>query len=354
MSQTIRGEKKIQELFELAAKKRASDLHLKAGEPPILRIDGVLSNIPKEEVLSGKDILDLIFSLIGKEQQERFTKNRELDFSFEVKNVARYRINIHWEMNEPGLVARVVGLDIPTMEDILMPEVVYNLTRLNQGLILVTGPTGCGKSTSLAAMIRLINKERNLHIITLEDPVEFVYKPEKSLIRQRQFGTDFLSFAEGLKRVVRQDPDVILVGEMRDLETIAAALTIAETGHLVLATLHTNNAAQTIDRIIDVFPPHQQTQIKLQLSMELRSVISQRLLPKVGGGRVAAREIMINTSAIANLVRENKVPQIESVIQTSAKEGMVSMDQDLKRLYKAGSISKEIAQAYASRENVIK
>ena len=354
MPASASAKKKIDSLLELATKRKASDLHLLANDPPVLRIDGQLKRIEKEKPLTSGEILNIIASLITKHQLERFEKEREFDFGYEIKNQARYRINIHWEMGMPGLVARVIPLEIPTMEEINMPEIAYNLMHLNQGLVLVTGPTGSGKSTTLAAMIDLINKERNLHIVTLEDPVEFVYEPIKSFIMQRQLGTDFLSFAEGLKRVVRQDPDVILVGEMRDLETISAALTLAETGHLVLATLHTNSAAQTIDRIIDVFPPYQQSQIKMQLSMELRAIISQQLLPRVNGGRVAAREVLLNNSAISNLIRENKVPQITSVLQTSSKDGMVTMDQDLKRLYEAGDISKETAKAYATRPAAIK
>ncbi|MBU0671158.1 MAG: type IV pilus twitching motility protein PilT [Patescibacteria group bacterium] len=340
----------IDKLFRIAAEKKASDLHLLAGQPPILRISGVLAPIEKEKPLSSKEIFDLISSITTEEQLNKYERERELDFAYEIEGISRFRVNAHWERNNAGMVARVLSLDIPTMEDVLMPEVVYNLARMKQGLIVVTGPTGSGKSTSLAAIIDFINKERNEHIVTLEDPIEYVHNPIQSYIRQRQLGTDFIFFSEGLKRVVRQDPDVILVGEMRDLETIAAALTIAETGHLVFATLHTNGAAQTIDRIIDVFPPHQQEQIKLQLSMELRAVISQVLIPKINGGVIAAREIMINTPAVANLIRENKVPQLKSVIQTSSKEGMMSLDQNLKDLYKNKLISKETALSYMTSD----
>ncbi len=227
-----------------------------------------------------------------------------------------------------------------------MPEIVYDLVRLDQGLILVTGPTGCGKSTSLAAMINLINEERSAHIVTLEDPIEFVYTPKKCIIKQRQLGTDMLTFASGLKHVVRQDPNVILVGEMRDLETIASTITLAETGHLVLATLHTFNAAQTVDRIICVFPPHQQNQVRSQLSLFLKGIISQRLLPHAKGGRVAAREVLLNSPAIANLIRENKIPQIKTAIQTSAHDGMTTMDQAIKRLFESGDITREVAVAH--------
>jgi len=284
--------------------------------------------------------------MLSEHQRELFLTEKELDLSYDLPSVSRFRVNLHIERGNPALAARIVSARIATMEDLVMPEVVYDLVRLPQGLILVTGPTGCGKSTSLAAMVSLINKERRAHIITLEDPIEFLHTSDQSIIKQRQLSTDFLSFPEALKHVLRQDPNVIMVGEMRDLETVAATITLAETGHLVLATLHTLNAAQTVDRIIDIFPPYQQTQVRLQLSLSLRGVISQQLLPKKGGGRVASREIMINTPAVSNLIRENKIAQIKSVIQTSAEDGMTTMDQDLKRLYKDNLIDREVAIAH--------
>ena len=234
----------------------------------------------------------------------------------------------------------------------MLPEIAYELTRMPHGIILITGPTGSGKSTTLAAMLNLINEERNAHVITLEDPIEFLFESKNCVIEQRQLHSDMVTFAEGLKHVLRQDPDIIMVGEMRDLESIATTLTLAETGHLVLATLHTYSASQTIDRLIDVFPPHQQTQIRMQVALTLRGVISQQLLPRTGGGRAAAREIMVNNPAIANLVRENKVPQIKSVIQTGAAMGMTTLAQDLKRLIKEGLITKEIAQTYVLEESL--
>src|SRR3989338_8722453 len=333
-------------LLEQAVQHKASDIHILVGRKPIFRIDGVLHEVGDWPIIQPHLGERLITEILDEDHYETLKAERELDIAYEIPAVARFRVNVHWEKNQLGLVARVINYDPPTMEQILMPKVVYELTRLRQGLILVTGPTGCGKTTSLAAMINLINSERSEHIVTLEDPIEFVYTSKKSIIRQRQLGSDFHSFDQALKHVLRQDPNVILIGEMRDLETIAAALTIAETGHLVLATLHTLNAAQTVDRIIDVFPPYQQAQIRLQLSMVLRGVISQQLLSRFEEGRIASREIMINTPAIANLIRENKIPQIKTVIQTSAKEQMTTMYQDLKRLYKGGSINKEVAKQY--------
>jgi len=347
---------RIDEIFKSAVKQGASDVHLAANRPPIFRVDGVLMETDHKQSLSAKEAQELIFSILSEKQKQILVEQRELDLSYEINGVSRFRVNCHWERDNTGLVARIISSAIPTLEEIFMPKIVYELLRLKQGLVLVTGPTGCGKSTSLAAMINLINQERAAHIITLEDPIEFIYPPDqgKSLIIQRQLGTDILSFSEALKHVVRQDPNVILVGEMRDLETIAATITLAETGHLVLATLHTYNAGQTVDRIIDVFPPYQQPQVRLQLSLFLKGIISQQLLPKVGGGRIASREILINTPAIANLIRENKVAQIKTVIQTSAEEGMLTMDQDLKRLVENGSITEEVAKSYMMTPSLLK
>lgn len=335
----------IKELFSAAVKKEASDLHLVVGLPPVLRIDGELVYIEGEKPIAQKAMEQMIFSILADEQKQRFISERELDISHELEDKSRFRVNLLYEKNNIGLVARVISDKMPTLEDIGMPEIVYQLLGLKQGLILITGPTGCGKSTTLAAMVNYINNNRCCHIITLEDPIEYLFKPKKSVIIQRQLGSDIQTFANGLKHVLRQDPDVVMVGEMRDLETVATTITLAETGHLVLATLHTYSAAQTVDRIIDIFPSHQQNQVRLQLSMVLASVISQRLLPKIQGGRAAAREILLNTSAVANLIRENKIAQIRTVIETSIKEGMISMDQDLKKLYDNEMINKEVAQA---------
>lgn len=336
----------LNELFDLAVKKQASDIHLVVGRPPIFRIDGNLISLPKTEPMSKAWLEKSIFSLITATQKEKFIVSKDLDFSYEIEDGSRFRINIFYERDNVCLAARIISSKIPDLAELGMPQIVYEMTRSRQGLILVTGPTGCGKSTSLASMIKLINSERTSNIITLEDPIEFLFKSDKSIIVQRQLGTDMISFAQGLKHVLRQDPDVIMVGEMRDLETIAATITLAETGHLVLATLHTHNAGQTIDRIVDVFPPFQQNQVRLQLSMSLNGVISQQLLPKKGGGRVAAREILINTPAISNIIRENKIPQIKTAIQTSADVGMVTLEQDLKRLVEDDQVDEEVAEYY--------
>jgi len=344
---------KIDDLFKIAVEKKASDLHIIVGMPPVLRIDGKLTPIKEQGKVADKTAEELIYPILTEKQKDIFLNKKELDLSYEIKSGHRFRVNLHWEKDNLGLVARVISANIPTMKDISMPEVTYKLLEMNQGLILITGPTGCGKSTSLAAMINYINSNRSVNIITLEDPVEFLFKPNKSIIKQRQLHTDMISFNDALIHVLRQDPNVIMVGEMRDLETIAATITLAETGHLVLATLHTHNAAQTIDRIIDSFPSHQQQQIRLQVSMTLNAVISQQLISKKDGGRIATREIMLNIPAVSNLVRENKISQIKTVIQTSAEEGMITMDQDLINLFNEGMIEKEVAQSHMTSPELI-
>lgn len=335
----------IEEIFKGAVSLKASDIHLSHGLPVYYRIDGVLRPAKNWPAINHDGILSLLESIISKEQKQELFKKRNLEFSYQIDDGdgIRYRVSIFWEKNTLALAARLILPKIPKMEEINMPESTYKFADLQDGLVLVTGPTGCGKSTTLAALIDHINENRACHIMTLEDPIEFVFKPKKSVIAQRELGRDMLSFGLALKHIVRQDPDVILVSEMRDLETISLAITLAETGHLILATLHTPNAPQTIDRIIDSFPTEQQRQIRLQVAMALRAVVSQHLLPKKGGGRVAAREILINTPAVANLIRENKIAQVRSALQTGSKDGMHTLEQDLKKLYRSGDIDFDTA-----------
>lgn len=382
----------INQIFEIAIKNKASDVHLVHGLAPVVRIDGELfvidesNNViplvsvgevklsqgknqlekisdkldskPKkgaftftddllddERIITSSSIHKLIKEILNEDQLERFYREKDYDISHQFDG-ARFRINLSYERGHFKMVARIIPEINPTLEDIDMPEKVKDLLNAHQGLILLTGPTGCGKSTSLAAMIDYINKSRSCNVVTLEDPIEFLFKSDKSVITQRQLGTDMPNFTSGLKHVLRQDPNVIMVGEMRDLETISTAITLAETGHLVLATLHTCNAAQTIDRIIDIFPPYQQNQIKSQLSLILSAVISQVLVPKVSGGRVAIRELLINNPAIANLIREQKINQIKNVINTHSSEGMISFERSVKDLYERQIISSETAQHF--------
>ncbi|MEA3463980.1 MAG: PilT/PilU family type 4a pilus ATPase [Patescibacteria group bacterium] len=334
----------ISNYFKQAIEQKASDLHLVAGSIPALRISGELIKL-NHEVIKSKELEQAVNSLINKKIWERFQRKRELDFSQEFFG-NRFRINLHYQEGKIGLSARLVPSDVPKPEELGINEVIYKLTHLRDGLILVTGPSGSGKSTTLAIMINIINIERRAHIITIEDPIEYLFKEKQSIIEQRELGHDTKDFALALKYTLRQDPNVIMVGEMRDKETISAALTAAETGHLVLSTLHTTTAAETIERIIDVFPSHQQQQILNQLASTLRAVIGQQLLPKVGGGRMAAREIMINNSAIANLIRRNQIGQIYTVIQTSRKDGMITMNKAIDKLLKEDLISADVAKNY--------
>jgi twitching motility protein PilT len=356
---------RLEQLLKVAVKHEASDLHLVIGLAPILRIYGVIKDInsvvsrnfnedysfnTKSDTeneyskLDKKTLEKIVNDVLSDKQKEKFKKNKDLDFSIS-RASGRFRVNLSYEKHNPKLVARIISNETPTLEDIDMPEITKDILNHKQGLVLVTGPTGCGKSTTLAAMVDYINKNRRANIVTLEDPIEFLFKPNKSVVTQRELGTDMRTFGSGLKHVLRQDPDVIMVGEMRDLETIAAAITLAETGHLIIATLHTYSSVQTIDRIIDIFPPHQQAQIKSQLSMILRAVISQKLLPKVGGGRIAVREVLIRNHAVSNLIRDNKIRQIKNVIETSSGQGMISFSRAIKDLYNRDFISEEVAQA---------
>jgi len=341
------AELKIENLLEEVVKKDASDLHLTVGNEPTLRIDGRLVKVDGYQPLTEKEVETLIFSIVDDVQKDILVKDKEVDFSFAFGDIARFRANAFHQKGNLGLALRLIPTKIRTIEELGLPTIVDKFTEIPRGLVLVTGPTGSGKSTTLAAMIDKINTEKPVHIITIEDPIEYTHVHKKSIIDQREVHYDTRSFSAALRSALREDPDVVLIGEMRDLETISAAITIAETGHLVLATLHTNNAAQSIDRMIDVFPPYQQQQIRVQLSNILQGVVSQRLIAEIGGGRVAAAEIMVTTPAVRNIVREGKTHQLDAVIQTSADQGMVSMDKALVNLVKAGRITAEEAVSYA-------
>ena len=331
----------IRVLLQEVVERKASDLHLTVGIPPVFRIYGRLTFSEKYRPLRPPDTEALACSLLGEERWQRFLREREADFSLGLPDLGRFRINAYFQRGSIGLAIRALSYVIPSMEELYLPkEVLQKLALLPRGLILVTGPTGSGKSTTLASMIDYINENRSCHIITIEDPIEYLHTHKKSIVNQREVGADTPSFESALVHALREDPDVILVGEMRNLETIATALTAAETGHLVMATLHTNNAPQTIDRIVDVFPPHQQTQIRIQLAGALQGVVSQQLLPlSAGNGRIPAIEIMIANNAIRNLIREGKTYQIYSVMQTSLAEGMITMDRALFELYKRGLVT---------------
>ncbi len=341
----------ITDLLILAREREASDLHLTVGSPPRLRMRGELVEVEGWPPLAREDLHALIYDILTDAQKAKFEEYLDLDFAVELQNLGRFRVNVFHHRTGEGAVFRVIPSRIRSLEELGLPPVLGELALREHGLILVTGPTGAGKSTTLAAMVDLINQTRRAHIITIEDPIEFVHQHKKALINQREVGVHARSFSEALRAALREDPDVILVGEMRDLETIALALTAAETGHLVLATLHTNSAAQTINRVIDVFPSHQQEQIRVQLAETLVAVIAQILLPTADGrGRVPAVEVMVATPAVRNLIRESKVHQIPSVIQTGAKDGMQSLDQSLRHLVKTGKITPEVALRWATEK----
>ncbi|MFM1965292.1 MAG: hypothetical protein RL134_1017 [Actinomycetota bacterium] len=326
-----------------------SDLHLNAGLPPMVRVDGELQPLSGWNALTARQVLESVYAILSNRQKQRFEEERELDFAYELTGAARFRVNAMWQRGSVKATLRVIPWDILPLEALGLPEALDGLASLPRGLVLVTGPTGSGKSTTLAAVIDRINREKHGHIITVEDPIEFVHESRSSVVSQREVGDDTPTFASALKHALRQDPDVILVGEMRDLETVSIALTAAETGHLVFGTLHTSSAASTIDRIIDVFPPEQQGQIRAQLAGSLQAVVCQSLLRKSSGeGRVAATEVMIVTPAIRNLIREGKVQSIPSALQTGSRLGMRTLNQDLARLVSEGVITYEAAAATAS------
>ncbi len=332
----------IEEWLRLTVEKKASDLHLTVGAPPTYRLHGEMVALPYPEL--SRDLLrSALMGILTGEQQNRFEEKRDLDFSIEIPNLARFRCNFFVGRRGEGAVFRVIPTEIKSADDLGLPAVIKELAREERGLVLVTGPTGSGKSTTLAAMVDMINGERNAHILTIEDPIEFVHPHKKCLVNQREVKVHTESFASALRAALREDPDVILVGEMRDLETISLAVSAAETGHLVFGTLHTSSAHQTIDRIIDVFPPYQQSQIRTQLSESLKGVVAQTLMPKIGGGRIAALEIMTSTAAVRNLIREGKTFQLPSVIETNTQIGMQTLSQNLQQLLRDGKITKETA-----------
>jgi twitching motility protein PilT len=342
------------DLLRMVVEKGASDLHLAVGVPPILRIDGELAATPFEK-LTAQDSQRLVYDILTDEQIQRYEANFELDFSYSLAKISRFRVNAYRDKGTVASAFRVIPTRIPTIRELSLPTTLEELTRKPRGLVLVTGPTGSGKSTTLAAMVNQINTESSKHIITIEDPIEYLHQHRMSVINQRELGIDTKAFGNALKSALREDPDVILVGEMRDLDTISTAITCAETGHLVFSTLHTNNAPQTIDRMVDVFPPSQQEQIRFMLSNNLEAVICQQLIPKIGmPGRVCCMEIMIASAAIRNLIRESKAHQITSVIQTGANLGMQTMDQCLRDLYQKGLISYDEALSRAMNQEEFK
>jgi twitching motility protein PilT len=337
----------LEELLELTIKEQASDLHLSFNHQPTLRMTGRLVPLLKNKKLSSEDTQGLARALTQDEQYQRLLKEKEIDFSYNFKDKARFRINIFFQRGETSIALRLVPTKIKTIEELNLPPILHEFTKATQGFVLITGPSSQGKSTTLAALIDEINHTRTDHIVTIEDPIEYLFENDKSIIDQREVYQDTLSFAKALKSTFRQDPDVIMVGEMRDPETMATTITAAETGHLVFTTLHTNSASQTIHRIVDSFPSSQQDQVRAQLSGSLLGVVSQRLIPRIEGGLIPACEIMISTSAVANLIRENKIHELPLVIETSAEKGMISLNRTLANLVKNRKISLENALSFS-------
>lgn len=337
----------LNDLLETVLVQKASDLHISVGHPPVIRIGGRLVPLVKRKALTKDDTKGLAFQMLTESQQERFLREKEIDLSYEYKDEARFRVNVFFQMGNVSCALRYIPNKIATIEELNMPPILHEFIRPVQGFIIITGPSSQGKSTTMAALIDEINHTRAVHIITIEDPIEYVFKDDRAVIDQREVFKDSLSFSKALKATFRQDPDVIMVGEMRDPETISTAITAAETGHLVIATLHTNSASQTIHRIVDSFPGVQQGQIKSQLSSSLLGVVSQRLVPRIKGGLIPACEIMMNTPAVSNLIREGKIHELPMVIETSAELGMISLNRYLANLVRAKEVSLEAAQSYS-------
>ena len=347
MENSLQTAIKIETLLEECVRRNASDIHIQYGLPPILRVDGALLPIPGTTALDEASIRNLIFATMDEDQQKILLKDKEFDYSFAFGDVARFRVNAFHERGKLAAAFRLIPNKVKNISELAMPPVIETFANYPRGLVLVTGPTGSGKSTTLAALVDKINREKSVHIITIEDPIEFTHKSQRSVVVQREVHYDTFSFAAALRSALREDPDVVLIGEMRDLETIQSAITIAETGHLVFATLHTNSAAQSIDRMIDVFPAHQQPQVRSQLSNILMAICAQRLVPAIKGGRVVVAEIMIANSAIRSLIRDGKTHQIDTAIQTGAEQGMQTMDRTLAKFVKDGTITYDAAREYA-------
>lgn len=339
---------KLNELLSVAVREKASDLHISANHHPVLRIAGRLVPLVREEILSAEDAQGLAFGLMSEEQRQRLNQEKEIDFSYNFENKSRFRINIFFQRGYISSSLRLIPTEVSTIEELNLSPTLHKFTKATQGFVLITGPSSHGKSTTLAALIDEINHTRPDHIITIEDPIEYLFEDDRSVIDQREVYQDTMSFAKALRSTFRQDPDVIMVGEMRDLETMATAITAAETGHLVFATLHTNSAAQTIHRVVDSFPPEQQSQIRAQLSGSLLGVVSQRLIPRIKGGLIPACEIMMSTPAVATLIRENKIHELPLVIETSAEIGMITLNRSLANLVKSKEITLENALNYST------
>jgi len=353
MPSTIQAEQQLKRLLETVIQQGASDLHLSVARCPTIRIDGELIPLTNEAVLTRKDLVELCNAMLNKDQMDLLNKGLQIDFTYELEDKMRFRVNVFYETGNLAAALRLIPSKIRTIEELGLPTILHQTIKNTQGLILLVGPTGSGKSTSMAAMIDEINHSRTEHIITIEDPIEYVYRQDRSIINQREVYKDVVSFADGLRGAFREDVDVLMVGEMRDLETIATTVTAAETGHLILATLHTNDSAQTIDRIIDIFPASQQQQIRSQLANILLAVVSQRLIPRIGGGRIPAVEILLNNDAVSNLIREGQIHQIVNVLDTSLEEGMVSMNRALAELVKEEQITIERAEAHATDKQTL-